>query len=174
MNGALRTSALVACIGNELVADDAVGFEVYKLLRTMDLPQDIRLVYTGVGGLSLLDLLSGDEQILVVVDAVQFGQPAGTVHCLSWDSIPFFGGSSISVHDIGLKETVDIGRELYPERIPPSVVLVGVEGRCFNRMRDAMTPETEAAVGTAVRCVLHEIENAFQQARYADRQEGLQ
>jgi hydrogenase maturation protease len=88
--------------------------------------------------------------MLLVVDAVQFGAEAGTVHCLPWDQLPSFGSSSISVHGIGLKEAIDIGKALYPERIPPSIILVGIEGRCFNRMRDAMTPETAAAADKAV------------------------
>lgn len=145
-----RNSALVVCIGNELIADDAIGFEVYNLLKVMDLPDNVRIEFSGVGGLALLDLLGGDEKMLVVVDAVQFGAPAGTVHCLPWDNLPSFGSSSISVHGIGLKEAIDIGKALYPELIPPSIVLVGIEGRCFNRMRDSMTPETAAAADKAV------------------------
>lgn len=144
-----KNSALVVCIGNELIADDAIGFEVYNLLKAMDLPDNVRIEFSGVGGLALLDLLCGDEKLLVVVDAVQFGAPAGTVHCLPWDELPSFGNSSISVHGIGLKEAIDIGKALYPERIPPSIVLVGIEGRCFNRMRDAMTPATAAAADIA-------------------------
>ncbi len=33
--------------------------------------------------------------------------------------------------------------------MPESIILVGIEGRCFNLMRYAMTPETEAAAGPA-------------------------
>lgn len=146
----VTTSALVVCIGNELIADDAIGYEVYKLLLNLDLPGGTRVEFSGVGGLALLDFLCGGEQILIVVDAVQFGAPAGTIHCLSWDTVPSFGNSSISVHGIGLKETIDIGKALYPELMPESIILVGIEGRCFNLMRYAMTPETEAAAGPAV------------------------
>jgi len=145
----MATSALVVCIGNELIADDAIGFEVYKLLLDMDFPKDVRIEFSGVGGLALLDLLDGGEELLIVVDAVQFGLPPGTIHCLSWDKIPSFGNPSISVHGIGLKEAIDIGKALYPEKIPESIFLVGIEGRCFNRMRDAMTPETAAAADKA-------------------------
>jgi len=144
-----RTSALVVCIGNELIADDAIGYEIFNILKGMALPDNARIEFSGVGGLALLDLLNGDEKMLLVVDAVQFGAPAGTIHCLDWDMLPSFGNSSISVHGIGLKETIDIGKALYPERIPPSIILVGIEGRCFNRMRDAMTPETAAAADKA-------------------------
>ncbi len=147
---AKKTMILVVCVGNDLIADDALGFEVYKRLETEGLPGHVRLEFLGVGGLALLDLLTGNERVLMVVDAVQFGAAAGTVHCLPWDRIPSLGGSAISVHDIGLKETIEIGQALYPEKMPPSIILVGIEGRCFNRMREAMTPETEAAAEKAL------------------------
>lgn len=150
-------SSLVVCIGNELIADDAIGYEVYKLLSTMDLPDNARIEFSGVAGLSLLDLLGGGEKMLIVVDAVQFGAPPGTIHCLPWDRIPSFGNPCISVHGIGLKETIDIGEALYPEKIPKSIFLVGIEGRCFNLMRDAMTPETAAAADTAAEYILDKL-----------------
>ncbi|GAB6097870.1 hydrogenase maturation protease [Desulfatiferula olefinivorans] len=149
-----RPTTLVVCIGNDLVADDAIGYDIYETLKTRPLPGHVRLEYAAVGGLSLLDRFTGDEDSLIVVDAVAFGAEPGTVHCLAWDEIPRFSRSSISVHDVGLKDTIAIGRALYPEKIPPKIRLVGIEGRCFNRMREFMTPETAAALKPAVECVL--------------------
>lgn len=148
-----RNAALVVCIGNELVADDAIGCEVYARLRAMELPPGARVAFVGVGGLALLDRLQGDERAMIVVDAVQFGAAAGTIHCLRWDQLPSSGGAAISAHGIGLRETIEIGKMLYPEMIPPTILLVGIEGRCFNRMRDAMTPATSAAADIAAEMI---------------------
>ncbi len=139
-------AALVICIGNELVADDAVGFEVYNHLQGMRLPPATRLIFLGVGGIDLLDRLQGDEQALIVVDAVQFGAPPGTIHQLAWDEVPANGNSAISAHGIGLKEAIEVGRILCPEKLPADITLFGIEGRCFNLMREHMTPETAAAI----------------------------
>lgn len=144
---------LVVCIGNELVADDAVGYEVYHELLRMELPEDARLEYAAVGGVALLDLLTGEEKALIVVDAVQLGAQAGTIHHLSWDEVPNCGNSAISAHGIGLKETIEVGKVLCPEKLPQEIRLVGIEGRCFNRMRDEMTPATAAAISDAARCI---------------------
>jgi hydrogenase maturation protease len=149
VNDERHSTALVVCVGNELIADDAIGYEVYARLRAMDLPAGARIEFAGIGGLALLDYLTGDEQAMIVVDAVQLGAPAGTIHCISWDAVPSCGSKAISAHGIGLKETIDIGKILYPELIPPEIILVGIEGRCFNRMRDAMTPATAAAAEDA-------------------------
>jgi hydrogenase maturation protease len=152
-----RSAVLVACIGNDLVADDAAGYEVYRILLTLDLPAEARIDFIGVAGLDLLDRLRGDERALIIVDAVQFGSPPGTIHRMDWNRIPEWDNPSISVHTIGLKETIAIGRILYPEKIPPSVLLVGIEGRCFNRTRDAMTPAMAAALPKAAECIRDEL-----------------
>jgi hydrogenase maturation protease len=144
-----RPAALVVCVGNELIADDAIGYEICGRLRAMELPPGARIEFAGVGGLALLDYLTGGERVMIVVDAVQLGADPGTIHCLPWDAIPSYGNAAISAHGIGLKETIDIGKILYPDWLPPAILLVGIEGRCFNRMRDAMTPATAAAADKA-------------------------
>lgn len=151
------SARLVVCIGNELVADDAVGYRVYRTLRETMLPPGVRLEYCGVGGVALLELLTGDEELLVVVDAVQFGAAPGTLHCLPWDRLPELPGQAVSAHGIGLKETIVIGRTLYPERLPERVLLLGVEGRCFDRLGEEMTPAVAAAVPAAVELLLKEL-----------------
>jgi hydrogenase maturation protease len=155
----LRAATLVVCIGNELVADDAIGYEVYNRLSAMDLPAGTRLEFVGVGGLALLDHLRGDERAMIVVDAVQLGAPAGTLHCLPWNRLPSFRNAAISAHGIGLKDAIEVGAILYPEKIPSIVLLVGIEGRCFNRMRDAMTPATAAAADEAADYIRRQLYN---------------
>lgn len=152
-----KTASLVVCIGNELIADDAAGYEVWRRLQAMQLPAGARTEFASVGGIALLDLLHGDEGLLIVVDAVQLGAPPGTIHCLSWDDVPDSGNSAISAHGIGLREAIDVGRLLFPEKLPHCVILIGIEGRCFNKTRDAMTPETEMAIEAAAVRVCDEI-----------------
>jgi hydrogenase maturation protease len=153
---------VVICIGNDLVADDAVGYEVYRRLADSPLPPEVTLHYAAVGGIALLDYLTDEESAMVVVDAVQFGAPTGTIHKLRWDELPDFGSGAISAHFIGLKETIDIGRLLYPERLPSMVTLVGIEGRRFNQTRDAMSPEVAAAIEPAVACIREHLHTLLQ------------
>ena len=135
---------LVVCIGNELVADDAVGFELFNRLQGIE----ARLAYCSVGGVDLLPLLQGETD-LVVVDAVQLGAAPGTVHCIDWEALPPNSGA-VSAHGLGLRETVEIGRLLYPETMPARITLVGIEGRCFDRPREFMTPQVADAIEQAI------------------------
>ncbi len=142
---------LIVCLGNELVADDAVGYEIYERLRRQPLPPDTQVEYAAVGGLWLLDRLTGAEQRLILVDAVMLGAPVGTVHSLAWNELPPLpAGAVLSAHAVGLRETVQIGRVLYPERLPADIRFVGVEGRCFDRTREWMSPEVCQAIDGAI------------------------
>jgi len=135
---------IVICIGNELIADDAVGFEVFNRLSGCG----ARLEYCSVGGIDLLPMLEGETD-LIVVDAVQLGALPGTIHVLPWDALPQ-ESSAISSHGLGLRETIEIGTALYPGTMPERITLVGIEGRCFNRTRECMTEEVQSAIDTAV------------------------
>lgn len=137
-------SAIVICIGNELIADDAVGFEVYNRLCNTG----TRVEYCSVGGIDMLPLLNGETD-MIVVDAVQLGASPGTVHVIPWAELPT-NSTAISAHGLGLKEAIEIGTILYPEAMPERVTLVGIEGRCFNRTREFMTAEVSTAIDAAV------------------------
>ena len=144
---------LVVCIGNDLVADDAVGYHLYHLLQKQRLPGDVRVCLLGVGGMALLDELSGEE-LLVVVDAVQLGSDPGTVHVLDWDRIPANQLRPVSGHGIGVREALQVCRKLYPEKAAGSVFLVGVEGECFDKVGVDPTAAVLRALPEAVRQIM--------------------
>lgn len=147
------TRTLIACVGNSLAGDDAFGRRVFEKLRQTALPPDLRLEHLELGGLGLLDLLQG-QQLLIVVDALRLGTPAGTLHVLPWRQLSSAAGLPVTSHDLGLREAIEIGLLLHPERMPADIFLVGVEGGCFERLGKGLSPEVEAAVGPALRRIL--------------------
>ena len=142
-------SSLIVCIGNELVADDAVGHALYQCLTEESLSNEIRLCLLGVGGMAVVDELEGEDR-LIVVDAVQFGSAPGTVHVLGWDQIPTSGMRPVSGHGIGIREALQVCRKLYPEKGVSEAWLVGVEGECFNRVGAGLSPAVKNALPQAV------------------------
>ena len=146
---------LVACVGNDLVADDAVGCHVFDRLEAARPLDGVRVERLGLGGLGLLDRLRGEE-LLIVVDAVCFGAEPGTVHVLDWRNLPEARGLPVTSHDIDIREAISIGHALYPERMPRRTVLIGVEGRCFDEVGAGLSPEVEAALDEAVAEVLRQ------------------
>jgi hydrogenase maturation protease len=145
----LTTRTLVVCIGNDLIADDGVGHEIYRQLSKRALPSGVRVCLLGLGGIDLIDRLDGEE-LLIVVDALQLGQPAGTVRVLPWDDIPASDLRPVSGHGIGVREALQVCRRLYPEKAAGTVYLVGVEGSCFNEVGAGLTEAVRRAVPEAV------------------------
>jgi hydrogenase maturation protease len=71
---------LVAGFGNVLRGDDGFGVEVIRRLRDAGAAgDDVELLEVGTGGLHLAQELLGGYDQLIVVDAVSFGRPPGTV-----------------------------------------------------------------------------------------------
>ncbi len=151
-------SALIVCIGNDLAADDGVGHVVYERLNSKVLPTGTRSRLLGVGGMALLDELDG-EDLLVVVDAVQFGSAPGTVHILDWEQLPPATLRPVSGHGIGIREAIEVAQHLFPEKSPQHVYLVGIEGKCFDELGAGLSPEVAEAVDNAVSKVLHLIDH---------------
>jgi len=143
---------LIICIGNQLVADDGVGWEIFQRLQQNGLPDHVRLEFLGLGGIDLLEEIAGEE-LLVVVDAVQLGHAPGTIHILGWEELPALLSRPVSGHGIGIREAISVGRKLYPERMPKEVFLIGVEGKCFDQLGAGLSPEVAGAVAQAIDAV---------------------
>ena len=146
-------SALIVCIGNDLAADDAAGRVIYKKLEKRILPPGTRSRFLGTGGIALIDELGG-EDMLVVVDAVQFGASPGTVHVLDWDQLPPATLRPVSVHGIGIREAIEVAKGLFPRQTPRHVYLVGIEGKCFNQLGAGLSAEVADAIDSAVSEIL--------------------
>jgi len=145
--------ALITCIGNSLIADDALGWAVYQQLLGKGLPETVRIEFLELGGIRLLDIFD-KEDLLIVVDAVKFGAEPGTLHVVNWQDLPEAEGLPVTSHDIGLREAIHIGGVLFPEKMPSNIVLVGVEGECFDQCGVEMTPRVGEAVKEALDCVV--------------------
>ncbi len=143
---------VVVCIGNTLVGDDGAGCAVHDALAAAGVPPGVTLRWLATGGMNLVDELAG-EDLLIVVDAVQFGTAPGTVHVRRWHELPASDGA-VSAHGIGVREAVEVTRALFPERAPRNAILVGVEGCQFDRLGDPMSPRVVDAVPHAVAQVL--------------------
>jgi hydrogenase maturation protease len=70
---------LVAGVGNLLRGDDGFGVVVAERLASQGVPDGVRVLDVGIGGIHLVQELLDRVDALVVVDAVDLGRPAGTV-----------------------------------------------------------------------------------------------
>lgn len=112
-------------IGNILLSDDGVGVHVINRLRDRYIfPESVELIDGGTKGLDLLPLFEGRDKVLII-DAANFKRDPGTIDTVTGDKIPAFLSSKLSVHQIGLPDTLFAARLM--NIIPPEMCLIGIQ-----------------------------------------------
>lgn len=140
---------LVVGCGGPFAADDNVGLEIVHRLQARGGCGCEFLELAG-GALRLLDFFDKAD-IILIVDAVQSGAPAGTVHLLplpSHEALPRAMGR-VSSHGWGLVETLRLSRSL-GLRVP-RLMLLGVELESVKPGLPRTSP-VDAALRTVVEC----------------------
>lgn len=134
---------LLLGLGNDLLSDDGIGLRVAAALRESLADQkDLTIAETAEMGLSLLDLVTGFET-LVLVDAVQTGQsPPGFVHELDDASLPSV--PAVSPHFLGVGEVLALGRRLGVP-VPHHVLIFAIEVQDPFTVGTRLTPPMAAA-----------------------------
>jgi hydrogenase maturation protease len=118
-----RPGTIVLCLGNELLADDAIGIRASEVLGKR-LGRDVTVVASSQSGLALLELLEGYDRA-IIVDAIKTGRcPVGQINRLSPRDLR--NTYAPSPHYAGLPEMFAIA-ECLALRFPSQVDLVAIE-----------------------------------------------
>lgn len=154
---------LVAGVGNVLKADDAFGVEVARRLEAMDLPDQVRVVETGIGGIALVQELQDGFDALIVADAVDRGRPPGTIMLIQPDVI--------DVHTLSWGEKHDLLADAHlatPERVfmlsralgvlPERLLMVGCQPVDADALGTEMSEPVQMAVEVAVGEILRHVD----------------
>jgi len=115
-----NASVLVLGIGNILRRDEGVGVRVIEALRDEDVPEDVELFDGGTFGAELIDVIA-DRAGVIVIDAIEHEGTPGSVFRFSGDDLAAHASASLSVHEIGLLDTLRMAKQL---GCPPKEVLV--------------------------------------------------
>jgi len=142
-----RAGVLVLGVGRGDRGDDAAGPAVAE--RAMELVPDVTVV-ARVEPAGLIDAWA-DAGLVVVTDAVRSGQPPGTVHVLHarHGPLPVRTGAG-GTHGLGLAEVIELGRAL--DRLPPELVIVGVEAEQFG-LGEPMSAQVRTGIELAAQAV---------------------
>lgn len=135
MTAAAEGPAVVIGVGNVLLGDDGVGVRALEALRSAArrdpsaLPEATRLVDGGTLGVDLLAEIEGARSVLLL-DAVDLDQPAGTVSVLRGDAILDAGAPWGRCIPGGVGELLSVAR--LAGWLPGHVALVGVQVAATN------------------------------------------
>ncbi len=146
---------LIAGVGNVLRADDGFGVEVARRLEGVELPDGVRVIETGIGGIALVQELQEGWDALVVVDTVDLDRPPGNVMLIDPDVV--------DVHTLTWAERHDLLADMHlttPDRammlakalgvLPPRVLEVGCQPEDAHGVGQSLSAPVLAAVDVAV------------------------
>ncbi|MEP9349792.1 HyaD/HybD family hydrogenase maturation endopeptidase [Xanthobacter sp. KR7-225] len=144
---------LVLGIGNILWADEGFGVRVIEALHAShDFPDRVTLLDGGTQGLYLLPRLE-DADGLVIIDAVDYGLPPGTLHILADADVPaVLAARKVSLHQTGFQEILAL--LALRGHTPRRMVLVGVQPALLDDYGGGLTDTVAARVPEAAAEVL--------------------
>ena len=97
---------LVLGMGNILLEDEGLGIHALNMLqRQYELPPEVECLDGGTSGMALLDLISRRRHLLVL-DAVQTGDPPGTLVKMDDQDVPVYFGLRVTPHQLGLSDVL--------------------------------------------------------------------
>ena len=115
---------LVLGMGNILLEDEGLGIRALEVLqRDYEVPPGVELLDGGTTGMGLLDDIGGRDHLLVL-DAVQTGEPPGTPVVMRGSDVPVYFGIRVTPHQLGLADVLAT-LELSGEQ-PGSVTVLGL------------------------------------------------
>lgn len=144
---------LVLGIGNILLRDEGVGVRAVESLRGVPLPEDVEVVDGGTCGADLVEIMA-DRRKVIVIDALQADEPPGSVFRLGAAELMPSEGDCISLHQLGLVESLNIAAQL--GCAPEEVVIFGVQPGTISPGME-LSAEVAAAMPLIIRSVLAEL-----------------
>lgn len=153
---------LVIGLGNPILGDDGVGWRVVEEVarKTANRP-DVEVDCVSLGGLSLMERLTGCERV-ILVDSIFTGKKSiGDVGIFKLTELPDLTlGHTTAVHDTSLRNALNVGRSM-DISLPrdEDVIIVAIEAENVYDFSETLSPPIEAAVPQAVEAVLHLIQS---------------
>ncbi|MDQ3931291.1 MAG: hydrogenase maturation protease, partial [Actinomycetota bacterium] len=139
---------IVAGWGNVLRGDDGFGVVVAHRLLNAPIPEEVEVLDIGIGGIHLVQKLLDGADALIVVDAIDYGRPPGTLLVVRPDVR--------DVAELTLWQRRDELADMHyttPDRaftlaralgvLPASTLLVGCQLTDWDHLGEGLSPEVE-------------------------------
>ncbi len=143
-----RFEAVVLGLGNVLWADEGFGVRAAEALHARyAVPSGVAIVDGGTQGFALMDYVASARRLLVL-DAIDFGLPPGTLRVLRDTEVPAWGSVKVSPHQTGFEELLAIAQ--LAGNAPETVAVIGVQPETLDDFGGSLRPAVKARVPEAV------------------------
>jgi len=155
---------LIIGLGNPILGDDGVGWVVAEQVQAelinpqsaIENPHSVEVDCASLGGLSLMERLTGSDRVILVDTIFTGTQPVGTVSQFSLTDLPdLSAGHSASAHDTSLQNALHVGREMHillPK--DEDVEIITIEAEAVYDFSQELSPAVAGAVPVALKKVL--------------------
>ena len=146
---------VILALGNPILSDDAVGWEVAdRLAKHLD---DVEIIKSSAATMDIIPHLAGCDRLLVI-DAVKFGTaPPGSLHRLNLEDLAETVYLS-SPHDINFATAFKLA-EKWGYHIPPDIRIYAIEVIELNKFAQGCTPEVEKNLDKITKQILNDLKN---------------
>ncbi len=157
---------LVVGLGNVLMQDEGIGVRAVEELESRYIiPKQVTVLDGGTAGMELFEPIRSCKHLLVA-DAVNTGDPMGTIVRIANDEIPAFFQTKLSNHQLGLSDLLAL-LQLKAE-VPENVIIIGmVPYQLENKL--GLTPESSAGLDEMVSDLVRELANLGVQLELRDK-----
>jgi hydrogenase maturation protease len=148
-------NTLILGIGNPMVGDDGVGIRVVEMLAERDLPPSVQVEEAGLPGWGLPMWFEGFSNV-ILVDAVQMGQPPGSWKCFHAGEIRIvMEEGAFSLHQPDLACGLALSQAL--DLLPDNLSLYGIEPANVEPGAD-LSPEVRLGLPEIIESILSDLE----------------
>lgn len=140
---------LVLCLGNEILTDDAFGFNIANSLAgQFGVFSDTDIEFAAVAGFNLLDLITYRKAVLIIDTIMTGNYNPGHLHVFS-QGYDTPSTSLVSSHQISLPVALKFGLKLGLE-MPSEIDILAVEASDIYTLNNTMTPPVEQSINQAI------------------------
>ena len=141
---------LVLGVGNPVLTDDAVGFRVAHLIQAAK--PTLTVIETAEAGLTLLELITGYERV-IIIDSVKTGwAKPGTLHPLTLEQIdPSW--NFCSTHGIDIRMAFELAHKL-DYNLPAKISIYGIEVEDNKSFGEKCTEKVEQSIPRMAREIM--------------------
>lgn len=144
-------------LGNPILGDDGVGWRVAEEVeKRIGEREDTQVDCYSLGGLSLMERLTGASHVILIDSIFTGTRPIGSVSVFPLDNLADqTSGHTASTHDTSLRNALKVGRSMDIE-LPDDdhVVVVAIEAEAVYDFSEELSRPVEASVPVAVETVM--------------------
>lgn len=146
---------LVVGLGNPILGDDGVGWQVAReLQQTQKIPSDTTIECMAVGGISLMEALIDYDRAILIDAIVTHNAPIGSVIYYKLEDLPNpASGHMTSAHDTSLQDALRMGQSLGAQ-LPKDISVVTIESQKVYDFSEDLSPAVAAAVPEAISIIM--------------------